>query len=346
MTAIVHKMLRRGVEALNSSGLDAAIGKRHAGCGSIIVLHSVVSDRKDYLFDNLRTSAAYLERLICFLRDKGVVFVSLDDAISRLAQKSTKRFVCLTLDDGFKDNLTVALPIFARYEVPFSVFVTTCFIDRSLDNWWTGVAEVIKKVDAVDAPGLPKSLPSRSLAEKVATYRTLLNAVHRGQLSRASIDDLFKKYRVSLRDVLDRDALDVAELKQISKHPLATIGGHTTTHLLLRQLAADTARQEMVENKSWLEATTGQRVDHFAYPFGLPAACGEREARLAHDIGFKTAVTTRIGNLFPEHLEHLTSLPRIRAFSQFESARLVEFQRCGGANTLLRRLRQPAVTMA
>jgi hypothetical protein len=48
-------------------------------------------------------------------------------------------------------------------------------------------------------------------------------------------------------------------------------------------------------------------VVHFAYPYG---ACGKREARMAHSLGFRTAVTTQRGTLFRQHLNHIYELPR------------------------------------
>ena len=51
---------------------------------------------------------------------------------------------------------------------------------------------------------------------------------------------------------------------------------------------------------------------HLAYPYGGPAACGAREFRLAAEVGFLTAVTTRNGNVFDAHAAGVTALPRRR----------------------------------
>ena len=44
---------------------------------------------------------------------------------------------------------------------------------------------------------------------------------------------------------------------------------------------------------------------HFSFPVGDPTAAGPREFAIAAELGFRTAVTTRPGVLFPDHREHL-----------------------------------------
>ena len=50
------------------------------------------------------------------------------DAI--LATPERARLAAITFDDGFRDNLTTALPLLERFNLPGAVFVTTEFIGQ------------------------------------------------------------------------------------------------------------------------------------------------------------------------------------------------------------------------
>ena len=67
----------------------------------------------------------------------------------------------------------------------------------------------------------------------------------------------------------------------------------------------------MTTSKMRLEAEFGRRIDALAYPVGDPTSAGPREFELAREVGFRCAVTTRPGMLFPEHAAHPTALPRV-----------------------------------
>ena len=63
--------------------------------------------------------------------------LSLDDCHARIISgKKEKSFAAFTFDDGYVDNLTLALPVFEHYGVPFTIFLTTGFPDHQIVLWW------------------------------------------------------------------------------------------------------------------------------------------------------------------------------------------------------------------
>ncbi len=83
-----------------------------------------------------------------------------------------------------------------------------------------------------------------------------------------------------------------------------------------------------------IEAALGKRPAHFSYPVGDRTSAGSREFRIAAEVGFKTAVTTRPGVLFPEHAAHLTALPRISLNGEYQQRRYTKVLLSGAATAL------------
>jgi peptidoglycan/xylan/chitin deacetylase (PgdA/CDA1 family) len=79
------------------------------------------------------------------------------------------------------------------------------------------------------------------------------------------------------------------------------------------------AVDEMVGSADRIEQELGIRPAHFAFPYGDPESAGPADFALAHELGFKTAVTTRKGMLFPQHKGHLTALPRVSLNGDYQS---------------------------
>ena len=94
------------------------------------------------------------------------------------------------------------------------------------------------------------------------------------------------------------------------------------------------ARSEMEMSRSVIEASLGMRPDHLSYPVGDKTSAAEREFRIAAELGFKTAVTTRPGVLFPEHRDHLMSLPRISLNGEHQQLRYVRVLLSGAATAV------------
>ncbi|MBR4146453.1 MAG: polysaccharide deacetylase family protein [Bacteroidales bacterium] len=110
----------------------------HPKLGVVLMLHRVVEKRSEEPEKReLEITTEFLVETIVRYREQGYRFVSIDQVCNILNGKEKgKPFVCLTFDDGYQDNYTVALPLLKRLEVPFAIYVTTGFIDNRLPMWW------------------------------------------------------------------------------------------------------------------------------------------------------------------------------------------------------------------
>jgi peptidoglycan/xylan/chitin deacetylase (PgdA/CDA1 family) len=304
-----------------ASGLSRALALRYRGRGIIFALHSVVADDAFHPDRTLRCPVGKLAWILRRLREQQLDFVTLDEAVRRLSDPSAGPFAAFTFDDGFADNLKNALPVMEKFAAPFTVYVPTGMINREIDAWWFGAAELIRSHDRVDLPVLGR-FACADRASKERAYSAIETAIHRNfdllPLLRQTLD----RAGIRIPALVDREALTETELRTLSQHPLVTIGGHTTTHCNLARAPAAAVRAEMAQNRKYLQDLTDTPVLHNAYPFGHAGACGEREAEISRAVGFYTAVTTRPGMLFAEHLHHLHALPRVCLTSDENTATL------------------------
>ncbi|HMK79919.1 MAG TPA: polysaccharide deacetylase family protein [Xanthobacteraceae bacterium] len=325
------------------SGISRAIAPRYRGRGVIFLLHSVVDDDTFYPEELLRCPAGRLDWTLRYLKANNVEIVSLDDAVARLSTPDTRPFAVFTFDDGYADNLTRALPVMERHNAPFVVYVTTGMVTGEIDAWWLGLAELIRVTDRVEVAGRRFDCASRA-----AKRRTLLAIEALTQTECAALPavrDVIKAHGISCQALARREGLSQDQLRELARHPLVTIGAHTTTHINLAQASAAAAEKEMRLNRAFLEQALQRPVTHFAYPFGHGDACGPREAALAKSSGFHSAVTSRHGCLFPAHLDHLHELPREPLFAKDNAASL-QCKLNGFYRAVRSRLGDPIATMS
>ena len=110
----------------------------HPVLGRILMLHRVVEQRGAGKNSELEVTPQFLEQTIKDYKQQGYRFVSIDEACGIIQSGKRQRhpFVCLTFDDGYRDNYTVALPLLRRLGVPFAVYITTGFVDNKMPMWW------------------------------------------------------------------------------------------------------------------------------------------------------------------------------------------------------------------
>jgi peptidoglycan/xylan/chitin deacetylase (PgdA/CDA1 family) len=299
------------------SGVYRSLARTHGGIGSILMLHRVAAPGQTIFYPRYMVSVDELDTLLYRVRALGWEAVSVDEAHRRLHHGHTgSRFVCFTFDDGYLDNLKLALPVFRKHNAPLSVNITTGLLDRTALYWWGGLEELVRRTEVIDVPSfadLPGiRLTARTFTEKREAYDALDALCHTLQPLQleAFTQELFTRYGVDANALLDRDAMTVAQARELSQDSLVTIGAHGLTHRRLSHLDDNAAWLEIEQSKRLLETWLETPVEHFAFPFGGRDACGLREFEFAKKAGFKTAVTTRRGNIFPEHVNHCECLPR------------------------------------
>ncbi|MCO5092869.1 polysaccharide deacetylase family protein [Bosea sp. (in: a-proteobacteria)] len=313
-----HRAIAAAFQVMAATGADRWSRGFAQGRGAILTLHHVRSAAPRGFNPNalLEVTPDFLDRALRLIRDEGYDIITLDEALARLQNPEPGRFfVALTFDDGYRDTVEEAWPVLARHGVPWTLFVTPGFADRTARLWWLELEEAIRALPRLDLtlPDGRFTAPTGTDAEKGRAFAGLYRRLRRGPeaILLSAISELATAAGIDPVALVERECLPWETLRALSGAPGITIGAHTLTHPMLGKHDAQTARREIADSKARLEAQLSLPIRHFAYPVGDSGSAGPRDFALAAEAGFDSAVTTRPGHLFPEHAAHLHALPRV-----------------------------------
>jgi len=337
-----NAIFRTAMETLYFSGAHVLMRPLLGGVGAILTLHHVRPPRPDRFQPNrlLEVTPEFFERVIRRLRRSGADLVSLDEMHRRMIEGDfSRRFVCVTFDDGYRDTFEFAYPVLKKYEVPFAIYVATSFADRVGEMWWLALEAVIARNDLISLriDGRDQFFDCRTVAEKRNLFDQLywwLRRLKTEDELRHVVRELAARHRVDVVKFCAELCMTWQEIAQIAADPLVTIGAHTVNHVILAKVSETSARSELENSRAVIEAALGTRPEHFAYPVGDKTSAGPREFRIAAELGYKTAVTTRPGVIFRAHAGHLLALPRVSLNGDFQRPRYARVLVSGAATGL------------
>ncbi len=322
------------LNSLYFSGIQSVLTPHVGGTGSILMLHRVQNVRQKSFAPNhhLSISPEFLDRIILQLKTENYDFITMDELAKRIKNpekfENSRPYLSMTLDDGYRDNLEKAAPIFRRHKVPYTIYVAPGMTDNKSTLWWEDVEHVIaaQKKITVGFPTEQKEFDVSTTHKKYAAYKfivenLLLNTDQFEQ--RKIVSKLCKAYGFDDFGHASDSLMNWDEIKEIAKDPLCTIGAHTINHYALSKLSYDDAKYEIAQSRKIITEKIGKEPDHLAYPYGFYQVAGPREFEIAKELGFKTATTTRHGVIYPEHKEHMTALPRVSLNGHHQSMRYV-----------------------
>ena len=283
---------------------------------SILIYHRVLA-AADPLFPGEVDIAAFSRQLEWLKRYYTVL--PLLDAVRLVRTGSLPaRAACITFDDGYADNETVALPVLRAHGLCATFFVATGFLDGGR-MWNDSIIELLRRapgcvfdarpigLDILDASDLPRrrlaiaylinQLKYLPMAERAQQVATLVAAVG---------------YR------LDDDLMMRSEQVLALRKAGMEIGAHTINHPILAAVDHGCAHHEIAGSKRALEHLLNEPIPLFAYPNGKPGVDYHADhVDLVRQLGFEGAVSTAHGGRQNDAWQLPRFLPWARRASLF-----------------------------
>ncbi|MBV8925312.1 MAG: polysaccharide deacetylase family protein [Bradyrhizobium sp.] len=336
-----NSIIRAGLEVLYFSGAHILLRPIFSGVGALFMLHHVRPGRDDDFQPNrhLEVTPQFLRATLAHLKSRDIDIITLDEVHQRLRSENfSRRFACFTFDDGYRDNRDHALPVMREFSAPFTVYVASDFAEGTGRLWWIELERAIASASSVEVDMGSGSLrfDASTASAKQAAFDRLhdwLRSLPEHDVQR-EVSGLCARHGIDQAAICRNLCMSWDELKAFAGDPLVAIGGHSITHCNLARQSEAVALKEMTVSRARIEEKLQRPVVHLAYPYGDKIAAGLREFALASAAGYKTAVTTRPGMVFPENAEHLTALPRVSLNGNYQDARILPVLTSGAATAM------------
>src|SRR5687767_139869 len=245
---------------LNRSFLRNAKGAR------ILVYHGICKSdhlRFNTLFTRLKTFESQLQ-----LYKKYFNLVSLEDFYHEKFD-ADKFNLCLTFDDGFANNYRYVLPLLEKNKVPAAFFITA-IRHAGYDVLWNDILSVSYHY------GPSKIFFNNEEFVKAKDKRYISSSTGKRLVDILRFSDFEDKTRlIQLLDPFKKKARDdywlqmtENQIRALSASKWATIGSHGYYHNDLAKIPTDSAKQEMIQSKQFLENLTGKEIKALAFPYG------------------------------------------------------------------------------
>lgn len=258
----------------------------------IFLLHRFAAEPKD------RFTAA--EDLVRFIHRVGreCEFVTVREIVARLDRDETphRPLAAITVDDGYEDFYSVALPVLIEQGIPATLYATAGFVDGRCWLWWDALRYLIDRQPNgklyLEVAGQIVSAELDGPASRQAVWSTIADLLVTKNEERGRV---IARLETSMQAELPAQL--PAEYAPMSWSQLAAaedagieIGGHTMTHAFLPALDDSALRYELVDAKRLMERHLRDPVTTFAYPNGMHYDVNPSVAQAVEAAGFAAAV--------------------------------------------------------
>lgn len=248
-----------------------------------------------------------LRRDLAYLRRNGYQLSALGNLVTNRETSRRQPKVVFTIDDGYSDFLNVALPVFAEFDCPVTVFVATGVVDGAAWFWWDKLTYVFGATSRRDMIGCRvndaeirfdlQSTSSRSQAAQsmIELCKTIPDPIRIELLARIARD---LEVDVPETPPAAFAPMSWSDIATCSATGLVSFGPHTITHPALTMTTQAQGHGEIEGSWHRLREQCGSAIPILCFPFG---SFSQREVEIVQSTELIGACTT----------EHLYARPDV-----------------------------------
>ncbi len=207
------------------------------------------------------------------------------------------RSLILTFDDGYADNAQQALPVLESLNVQALFYISTANIGSRQEFWWDDLERIFLQ-DRQPPPELKLSVDGRMYSFSTQNFEAR-------RLVYFTLHPIVKKQKPEIREQIFQQlcvwagvpregrethrTMMTTDIQKMSKSKSAVIGAHTHNHVSLSMLSYQEQFDEIQKSKLVLENLTGQKINHFSYPYGAREDYDRQSIRIVKELDFTMA---------------------------------------------------------
>ncbi len=303
----MRKWVKRFICALLyfSGWINLSLRREKGGVLRILVYHRIIPEGKSISPAVSRKN--FLKQLEYLKKHYRVI--SLDEGIRRFKEKNLPpRTVCITFDDGYRDVFTEAFPCLKKFNLPFTLFLSSGLIEEGKLSWTEKINQAVENTTLSFLKLSWKggiSYPLRSFQEK--------------KIFCEKIEEELLQVSPSLREKIMEEILSQTgeskspslmlnwdEIKKMWESGLLGLGSHSLTHPVMIYLSEEELKKEVVLSKKLIQEKISAPVKGFSYP---SATFDERVIEKIKEADYEYALD--VGGQINKYDQDLYQLKRI-----------------------------------
>lgn len=237
------------------------------------------------------------------MRRRGIRATTVRELVERLdSGDPAADLLAFTMDDGYKDNHSKAMPLLKKYQGSGTVFVETRAVGERKVSWMHRYFYI---VDLKDEEFFAEEYAKRTAEEDVRSQLLKAQASGGSDLGfrydfkrvlkyEADIEDR-ERVTIEILESLGKSDDDIApayltweEIEEMDREGIE-FGAHTIHHEILSRLDADGVRREISVSTKTLQDHLKDPIVTFAYPFGRPWDYDEKCYPVLEDLGYTSS---------------------------------------------------------